>query len=549
MASRFETNPEQKMSDGERLSEQKNLIDSLALALGKEGNPVQLFETHISWVLVAGNFAYKFKKAVRLDFVDYSTLEGRHFYCEEELRLNRRLAPHIYMSVVPVTGSRECPAIDGKGAAIEYAVKMHAFEQQALWDYRIKNRRISPGEIDGLATIIARFHQRAAVAPKNSAWYTSDALQAVTSANLGGIAHLVDEADEKHWIDELQKWDRAQRQKLSNAFTKRKETGFVRECHGDLHSGNILTINSQVEVFDCIEFNESLRWIDVMNDIAFTCMDLTFQQRPDLAARFLNRYLEVTGDYEGLAVLRYYEIYRALVRCKVALLRARQLRSDMQAASWYEQQGKSYLAFSVQGIKPSPSAVMITRGFSGSGKTTVSRGLVELAGAIQLRSDVERKRMHGLSATDRATASPCTRLYDAATTRSTYERLRKLAKHVVGSGRPVIVDAAFLRAEQRALFESLASELSVPFLIFDIQADEATMRARITSRESLDHDASDAGLAVLTHQLANHDPLSIKEMRNAIVVDMKSGMDADGLRKVCGPVLDMLQKPGEKSNI
>lgn len=537
------------MSDLEPLSEQKSLIDALAVMLEKEGNAAQLFETHISWVLVAGKFAYKFKKAVRFDFVDYATREGRHFYCKEELRLNRRLAPHIYLSVVPITGSRECPVIDGTGAAIEYAVKMHAFEQQALWSYRIRNQLILPGEIDELATIIAHFHRSAAIAPKDSAWCTPDALQAAVNANLDEIASLVDKADEKHGVDQLQEWGNAQRRKLSNAFTARKELGFIRECHGDLHGGNILTINGQVEVFDCIEFNDGLRWIDVMSDAAFTCMDLAFQQRPDFAARFLNRYLEATGDYEGLAVLRYYEIYRALVRCKVALLRARQLRADGQEASWYERLGKSYLAFSVQGIKPSQTAVMITHGFSGSGKTTFSRGLAELTGAIQLRSDVERKRMRGLSATDRATASPGKQLYDAAATQATYEHLRTLAKQVVESGRPAIVDAAFLRAEQRDLFESLASELNVPLLIFDIQADQETMRARIASRQSFAHDASDAGIEVFTHQLANHDPLSVDEMRNVINVDMRSGMDPDGLRKVCGPVLDILQDPLRKSKI
>jgi aminoglycoside phosphotransferase family enzyme/predicted kinase len=529
------------MSDGEPLTRQRKLLESLARMLEKEGNSIQVFETHISWVLVAGNFAYKFKKALRFDFVDYSTLERRHFYCKEELRLNRRLAPDIYLSVASITGSRESPAIDGNGPAIEYAVKMRAFEQQALWTRRLEHRLVSPEEIDALATIIARFHQTAVVAPKDSAWCTPDALQALAHANLTEIAALVDKDDERQWVDELRKWDCAQRRKLSNAFVKRKEMGFIRECHGDLHGGNILTIDGQVEVFDCIEFNDSLRWIDVMNDIAFTCMDLAFRQRPGYAARFLNRYLAATGDYEGLAVLRYYEICRALVRCKVALLRARQLRDARQEESGHEQPGENHLAFAMHGITPTPSAVLITRGFSGSGKTTFSSALVELTGAIQLRSDVERKRMHGLSATDRAAAAPGMNLYDAATTRSTYEHLRTLARCVVESGRPVIVDAAFLGAEHRALFSSLASELRVPFLIFDIQASEATMRARIISRESVGHDASDAGLEVLMHQLVNHDPLSIDEARNAITVDMNSGIDPDRLRKACEPVLNILQ--------
>jgi hypothetical protein len=414
---------------------------------------------------------------------------------------------------------------------------MHAFEQQALWTYRVENQLVTPDEIDQLAMRIARFHQNAAVAPKDSAWATPEALRAGAAAVLDAIGRLVSTDEERHAIDTLRRWDGEQERKWRDTLLKRKEQGFIRECHGDLHAGNILTINGRIEVFDCIEFNESLRWIDVINEIAFACMDLEFRQRADLAARLANGYLEATGDYGGLAVLRYYEVRRALVRSMVALLRAAQL--DTPEADRYDQLGKDYLKLALSGIRPVPSALMITHGFSGCGKTTLSRIMVELAGAIQIRSDVERKRLHGLRPTERVGAGA--RIYDAAASRATYEHLRALARLVIEAGRPVIVDAAFLAADQRALFKSLASELHVPFLILDIRTDEATMQKRIAARQALGQDASDAGLGILLHQLAHHDPLSAEELAQSIAIDGKLCADPEGVRKACARALDLVK--------
>jgi len=334
------------MTYQDALDTQGKLIRSLAAVLEKDGPLVQFFETHISWVLVAAKFAYKFKKAVHFDFLDFSTLDARRFYCEEELRLNRRLAPDLYLDVVTITGSADHPSIGGIGSPIEYGVRMRVFPQQALWSHRIGTGEISTPEIDALALKIARFHGSAAVAPKESPWGTPAALQATADENLESVAALVEGTDAEFEVRELKAWQASQRHALCDTFESRRAHGMVRECHGDLHGRNILTIDDRVEVFDCIEFNEGLRWIDVMNDIAFVCMDLQFQDRRDLAARLLDRYLDITGDYEGLAVLRYYSVQRALVRCKVALLRTRQLGADARDAAQHEREARRYLAFS-----------------------------------------------------------------------------------------------------------------------------------------------------------------------------------------------------------
>jgi uncharacterized protein len=531
------------MIDPNLLNEQRALIQRLVVLLEKENAQVTVFETHISWVLVAGKFAYKFKKAVHFDFLDFSTLEARRFYCDEELRLNRRLAPDLYLGVTCITGSAANPSIDRSGAPIEYAVRMRAFPQQALWNHRIDTHSIAITEIVALAAMIARFHQTTASAAPDSAWGAPAMLKATADETLATIAALLCGEKEQAQVREITAWVTAQQRKLRDTFARRKSDGMIRECHGDLHSANILTIDGQVQVFDCIEFNDSLRWIDVMNDIAFVCMDLEFQQRPELAARFLNQYLQHTGDYDGLVVLRYYEVQRALVRCKVTLLRARQLQCDGKDGSSQHEQALGYLALAVARSKSMPVAIMITHGFSGSGKSTFASCVAELLGAIQLRSDVERKRLHGLAATARVVQSGTrTGLYDARATQVTYEHLLNATRRIIESGFSVIVDAAFLRSTQRAPFVALADTLGVPFFLFDIRASESAMKQRIALRTQLDLDASDAGLEVLAHQLRQNDSLSENESAHAIIVDTEAGINASRLRELAVPVVRALRQ-------
>ncbi|WP_292933467.1 bifunctional aminoglycoside phosphotransferase/ATP-binding protein [Noviherbaspirillum sp.] len=521
------------MTDHVALANQSALISALAASLSKQSTRFASFETHISHVLVADDDAYKFKKAVRFDFLDFSTLDARRFYCEEELRLNKRLAPDIYLEVVAVTLEHGKPAFGGAGTPVEYAVRMRAFEQEALWDERLRKGRLTGEEVDALAELLAHFHQAAAIAPVSSPWAGKEALDAVADETLNQIAASVQDELDKEKAARLLRWEAQQRIRLSDAFAERKSRGMIRECHGDLHSGNILTRDGRVEAFDCIEFSDRLRWIDVMNDMVFVCMDLRFRQDPELAARFLNRYLEATGDYHGLAVMRYYEVHRALIRCKVALLRAAQEDVDKEELRARRQQGRDYLAFACARIAPVRPAIMITHGFSGCGKSTVARQLVEACDAIQLRSDVERKRMRGLAPSTRGEAG----LYERSVTQQTYEQLAALARQVASSGARVIVDATFLKREQRMRFQRLAEELEIPFLILDIRAPESVMKSRIAEREQRNMDASDAGLAVLEAQLASHEPLTADELTQTIVIDSERALDRSTVDEIRRPLM------------
>ncbi len=528
------------MNESAALENQRRLVAALRHALEKaSGQPAQLIETHISWVLVCADTAYKFKKALRFDFLDFSTLAARRFYCREELRLNRRLAPAIYLDVVAISGTPDQPSIEGGGEAIEYAVKMRAFEQQALWSHRLDNRLLAPEEIDALAQKVARFHLAIPSAPEESAWSTPAGLHSIAEDNLVSLKRLAKADETQQQLAELSAWQTQQEDTLRETFVLRKQTGYVRECHGDLHSNNILTWRGRVEVFDCIEFNESLRWIDVMNDLAFTLMDLEYRERPDLSARLLNRYLQESGDYEGLAVLRYYRAQRALVRAKVADLRAEQL--EALAAGTAASEARRYLALAARETRPAQSALMITHGYSGSGKSVFSRALLELLGAVQIRSDLERKRMHGLSAHVDAGAAPGHGIYEPLATEATYRRLAALTRSIVASGLPVIVDAAFLKKTQRDAFAELARELEVPFLIFDLRADEAVLRARITARrEQGGGDPSDASLEVLAHQLATSEPLSAQELEYCLTTDGGTESGQDTVQKIAAQVKEII---------
>ncbi|GEM_PF-30307 len=507
------------MIDHDTVHEQQLLIAALAAQLRQLGEQVSTFETHISWVLVAGRYAYKFKKPVCFDFVDFSTLASRHHYCLEELRLNRRLAPELYLAVVAVGGTVDHPVLDSDGEAIDYAVKMRAFPQEAIWTERIRAGTIVAAEADLLARKLARFHATAAVAPAASDWGSSAAVGRLGEDDLRVIGSLLPSAQAGAQWRRISALLARRFKEVLHLLDARKALGSIRECHGDLHSANIVTIGGDVTAFDCIEFNDRLRWIDVLDDIAFLCMDLRYRERPDLAARCLNAYLEETGDYPGLPALRYYETARALVRCKVALLRAAQMPGMRDAEQW-QAQAASYLRFALAMEQPaSPSVLMITHGFSGSGKSTFAQSLVDEFGAIRLRSDVERKRLHGLDPHAGAAAALQAGVYAPDASASVYARLWTLAASVIAAGRPVVVDAAFLKRAQRDQFLQLAKQAGVPFLILDVYASPATLRDRVVARACRHQDPSDAGLAVLDYQLATHEALGADERGYAMALD------------------------------
>lgn len=497
---------------------------------------IELIETHISAVVLTGDFVYKIKKPVDFGFLDFSTLEKRHACCMEELRLNRRMAPEIYLDVVAITGSPESPLIGGSGEAIEYAVKMAQFPQSAQLDHRLAAGQLRPEHMDAIAHMVADFHQRIDVADDTMDFGTKDAVYQPVDENFRQIDEHIDTTPYAGTLAMLEQWSRAGYQRLSSVFEQRKHDGFIRECHGDMHLRNMLWLGSveggaeaEVEggrplVFDCIEFNANLRWIDVISEVAFLVMDLQSRQQPQLANRFLNSYLEATGDYAGISVLSFYLCYRALVRAKVDALRLEQKNLAPQERAQSLAEFESYLELASSYAKSTTAKLIIMRGMSASGKSTVSQQLLDAAGMIRIRSDVERKRLFDIAATTRAADDIDAGIYTTQASEKTYAKLLELASKVISAGYSVIVDAAFLKYEQRQPFLQLAKSLAVPCVILEVTAPAEVLRQRIIARKN---DVSDAGLAVLEHQLNSWQPLHEEEKKNAVVVDTTEKLQID----------------------
>lgn len=473
---------------GRPMGEAAALVNSLSTALQAE-----LIETHISWVLLAGDTAYKIKKPVRLAFVDYGDLAARRHFCEEEVRLNRRLAPSLYLGVTRITGTPGAPVLDGAGPALEYAVRMRRFAPGALFSEQLAADTLRTDGVDRLAALLANFHESAPRANATSDFASPERRRASALAALEGVRPLASE----DVLATLRAWLEAGAGALAPLWTSRKADGRVRECHGDLHLANVVAHDGGVVAFDCIEFDPALRWVDVLDDLAFAVMDFDARGRRDLAFRLLNGWLDRTGDHGGLPALRFSLVYRALVRAQVEHLR----RANSSEA-------QRYLQAALGWTRPGDVRLFITHGLPGSGKTFASQQLLEQQGAIRLRSDVERKRLFGLGMLEDSRARGLN-LYDADATARTYRQLFETARTALQAGYPVILDAAFLRHSERTQAQALARSLGVPFAIIDCKAELAVLRARLLGRRG---DPSEADTAVLERLRTAAEPLADDEL-------------------------------------
>ena len=521
------------------LQQQEQLVQSLLNPGCYDPPPetVTVMETHISWVLLVGDFAWKLKKAVNFGFLDFSTLEKRRFYCGEELRLNRRFAPDLYLDVVAITGSPAQPEFGGSGEALEYAVKMRRFPQAGLMSRIADNHQLDAGHVDEIITLVTGMHAQAGQVVTDPEAGSPEDIRHWIDENFTHIRHARLEPLQQQLLDELDHWCQDTFAACRELLGSRRQEGYVRECHGDLHLGNLALVHQQITPFDCIEFNPRLRWIDVMSEVAFLVMDIQERSYPVLAYRFLNGYLQHSGDYAGLRLLNYYLVYRALVRAKVAVLRSGQ--ADLDAAGQLAARADfaAYLELAVQYARPRPRAIIITHGVSGSGKSWWSGRLSGQLGAIRVRSDIERKRLFG-DRPDAATASAIdTGIYTAEAGLRTYERLAELARQVIDAGFPAIVDAAFLKRAERDRFKDLADKLGVPCVVLHCEASVDVLRARLDKRQAHGNDPSEAGIDVLESQLVTQEPLQPDEFEHCSVVNASGDPSGNELAARVGELI------------
>ncbi len=480
---------------------------------------VEIKETHISYVLLTGEYVYKFKKAVDFGFLDFTRLEKRKFYCEEEIRLNRRLAPDLYLDVITITGNHEHPEINGSDSIIEYAVKMRQFQKDSELDYLLSNGLFQPGYVDQLAETVANFHNHIQIATASNEYGHHDAINYSVFENINDLTEcIVEDRLYSKKLKELYKWTKQKTASLKDTFIKRKKKGHIKECHGDLHLGNIALYQDKLVIFDCIEFSDDLRWIDTICDVAFLIMDFEAHGNVSFAYRFLNDYLEYSGDYEGLALLRFYCVYRALVRAKICAITFSEEKSNQKKVALMHQYQR-YIELALHYINSNSAFLLITYGLSGSGKTTLSRPLLEALGAIRIRSDVERKRINHYNPSALSHSKLLKGLYTKNKSNQIYQYLTDVAEKIMATDYPVIVDATFLMKKHRRLFATLASRLKVPYVILNFVASKENLIKRIKDRKKQSRDASDADVNVLEYQIKHAIPLDATEQDNSILID------------------------------
>jgi hypothetical protein len=463
---------------------------------------IEHISTHISDIYLTGAYVYKFKKPLKFGFLDFSTLALRKFYCEEEIRLNRRFAAQLYVRVVAVSlrDGKIC-LDDNQGEIIEYAVLMRQFDRSQELDFLLEQHQLTPAQMDELAETIAAFHDRAEPVDTDSEFGNPASVIEPLRDNFTDLYRQPHSLALQDQLEQLETWVEQEWQRIKPVTAERKQQGFVRECHGDLHLGNIAIIDGRITPFDGIEFNPSLYQIDVMSELAFPLMDLDSHQRPELANQLLNQYLSQRGDYGGLRILTLYKVHRALVRAKINALQAAQQTDEQQCKKLRTQTGH-YVALATRYTHDKTPQLFITHGLSGSGKTWQSRKIACKTGAIHIRSDVERKRLF---------AGHTDNLYAADISERTYQHLLHCAETVLQAGFNVIIDATFLDYPRRALFQQLAERLQTRCLILHFDTPEAQLRKNISQRQQQGKDASDANLQVLENQLRNYQPLNDRE--------------------------------------
>ncbi len=473
---------------------------------------VERIETHISWVLLAGDFVYKIKKPLDLGFLDFTTLEKRKFFCQEEIRLNRRTAPKLYLDAVPITGKPEDPQVNGRGKPFEYAVRMRRFDPEATFDRLLSRRELQADDVADLARNLAGLHARAAIAPPDSRHGNH---RAVAGPMFDNFTTLRDQLGDDS-LAPVERWTREQLHKLNPLIEQRLQGGLVRECHGDAHLGNVARIDGRATLFDCIEFNPELRWTDVICDLAFTVMDLRHRGADDLAWLLLDEYSAETGDFDGMRLLSLYTTYRALVRAKVNTFRLEDVEADREQV----QAGiDAYLALAATLTTEFRPGLFVTMGVSGSGKSWLARRLLQRVGMLRIRSDVERKRLAGLRPDAKSASELGAQLYSRQAGKRTYAHLVETARKLIESGFPVLVDASCLESWQREPFSELAGELEIPFGIIECRAEDSVLRQRIIERDRVGKDPSEAGLEVLAHQQRTAQALHENERQTALCLD------------------------------
>ncbi len=465
---------------------------------------VELIETHVSWVLLAGEFAYKIKRPVQYAFIDLRDPARRNLLCEEELRLNRRFAPQLYLEVCRVAddgGAARIACGGGVGATLEYAVRMRRFQARDELDRVLARGEVEPRELEAFGRHLAILHAGLPTAAAQSPWGRPADVQALIVRNLLECAESSAVFGAAESVLALRDGLERSLRSAAASMVMRRASGHVRECHGDLHARNIVRLEGRLVAFDCLEYEPAFRWIDVADEVAFLSSDLAARGCPLHAHAFVSGYLARSGDYALCRVSRLYEAHRALVRAKIAALSA--ASAPERERGPLRREHERLIDHASRSLASHAAVLLLMCGLSGSGKTWLAQRLAERLQAVHVRSDLERKRRAGLDELARTQSGIASGLYSIAMSAAVYADLERAAEDILAGGYPVIIDAALLRREQRARFAELGIRRGMRSRLVYCEAPVETLRARIAARALSGRDPSEADAAVLDWQLAH----------------------------------------------
>ncbi len=476
-------------------------------------DPIQLLQTHISFILLTGDYAYKVKKSVNFDFLDFSTLPLRKHFCEQELQMNQQQAPQLYLAVLPITKNQDKFQLgDTSTPAVEYVLKMNQFNQNDLFLTMFEQGRLTVQHLEQLGQVVAEFHLNAATNEEIRQWGKIHKIRHAIAQNYNQTKQYIGSIQTQQQFEETKQYTDSFFTERQALFNSRIENNGIRECHGDLHLRNICLWNNQVLLFDRIEFNQEFRFVDVMYDVAFVVMDLDARGRTDLGYKFLNTYIEQTGDWEGLQLLPFYLCRQAYVRAKVnsmmlddpAISAAEKYKIKQEAAQYY------HLAW--QYTQRHSGRLILMSGLSGSGKSTIAKQLAIKFGAIQIRSDAVRKHLGGISLHQRGGKA----LYTSEMTQKTYARLLELGLLLATQGFRVILDAKYDRQNLRKAVIKRCEIEKIPVKILECVAPLDVLRSRLQQRTG---DIADATADLLASQQAKAEAFTTEEKVYLTTID------------------------------
>jgi hypothetical protein len=474
---------------------------------------VELIETHISWVLLAGERVYKLKKPVNLGFLDFTTLARRRRFCHEEVRLNRRLTADVYLDVAAITGRASAPRLGGSGRAIEFAVVMRRLPAERMLDRLVTEDAAPPELLDTIGRTVARFHEAAETGGEIDERGGIETIRGNWQENFTQTEALGPEVLPEETRRAVRQYVTTMLEREADRFAARVAAGRSRDCHGDLHAQHVCCVDP-LQIFDCIEFNHRFRFGDVAGEIAFLAMDLERLGRPDLAIRFLNAYLDESGDYEAVPLLDFYRAYRAWVRAKVLSFQGPEQAAEARAR--FELAGRFVRAH--RRVR-----LIVTSGVMGSGKSTAARRAAARIGAIVVRTDTVRKRLAGVGLRQRIDAGFGEGVYSAEMSRRTYREAERLAEELLRAGWPVILDGSFSRSAERAEARAVAARLGVPCSVLWCDAPDAVLASRLRARSRTGREISDGREELLAEHRARYE----SPERETDVIRLDTSVDAD----------------------